>query len=286
LQSTGNPGQAILNFAVLNGLLSSNVVLAQRLEAAETANTAAMARSMVDALPEATHEPFAGGIAVFAGVHSPMTRAVGIGMAGPVQREELSRMEAFFRDRGSGCRVDLCPMADASAIAFFQARPYRVAEFNNVLVRSLDQNEPFEARSGVQAVQPEEIDDWSRIIIEALVGSDNLNEETVNLMTATCKSQQCWLAGEPGNQVGGAAMGVLGNVALFFGDAVRSSARRAGWHTVLIRTRLAAAQKQGCELAMAWVLPGSVSHRNYERLGFQLAYTGVSLTREFDEPRN
>ena len=80
-------------------------------------------------------------------------------------------------------------------------------------------------------------------------------------------------------------MGVQGSTALFFGDAVLPVARRAGWHTALIKTRLAEAQKQDCDLAMASVLPGSVSHRNYERLGFQLAYMRVNVTREFDGTR-
>jgi hypothetical protein len=63
-----------------------------------------------------------------------MTHAVGIGMASPVSEGELIRMEAFLRNRGSACTVDLCPMADASVLAFFQTRSYRLLEFNNVVV--------------------------------------------------------------------------------------------------------------------------------------------------------
>jgi hypothetical protein len=32
---------------------------------------------------------------------------------------------------------------------------------------------------------------------------------------------------------------------------------------------------------MVSVLPGSLSHRNYERAGFELIYTRVNLQREF-----
>jgi hypothetical protein len=47
----------------------------------------------------------------------------------------------------------------------------------------------------------------------------------------------------------------------------------------LIRQRLEAAAAQGCDLATASVLPGSVSHRNYERAGFQLVYARVMVSR-------
>lgn len=40
-----------------------------------------------------------------------------------------------------------------------------------------------------------------------------------------------------------------------------------------------AAARAGCDLAMASVLPGSGSHRNYERGGFQLVYMRVNVSR-------
>ena len=66
-------------------------------------------------------------------------------------------------------------------------------------------------------------------------------------------------------------MGIASGVALFYGDATLPSARRKGWQSKLIRARLHAAQREGCDLAVACVLPGSGSHRNYEREGFGLA---------------
>ena len=76
-------------------------------------------------------------------------------------------------------------------------------------------------------------------------------------------------------------MGIRDATALFYGDATLPSARRQGWQSAFIRCRLAAAQQQGSDLAMASVLPGSGSNRNYERAGFQLIYMRVNLMREF-----
>ena len=46
-------------------------------------------------------ENIAGGIAVFAGVDSPITQAVGIGLDGPVTEAELDRLEDFYLSRGA-----------------------------------------------------------------------------------------------------------------------------------------------------------------------------------------
>lgn len=78
-------------------------------------------------------------------------------------------------------------------------------------------------------------------------------------------------------------MAVQEEVALFTGDAILKPARRQGWQARLIRERLAAAQRLGCQLASTTVLPGSASHRNYERAGFQLIYMRVNVMRTFEE---
>jgi hypothetical protein len=75
-------------------------------------------------------------------------------------------------------------------------------------------------------------------------------------------------------------MGEHNGVALLYGDATVPQARGRSWQNALITARLAAAQKLGCDLAAASVLPGSSSHRNYERAGFQLLYMRVNLTNE------
>ena len=45
----------------------------------------------------------------------------------------------------------------------------------------------------------------------------------------------------------------------------------------MVEARLNEGLAQGCELATASTLPGSGSQRNYERLGFEVAYTRVTF---------
>lgn len=265
------------------------------MEAAEAANVTAVARMAAGSIAVAIEE-FAGGAAVFAGVASPMTHALGIGMRGAVQAGEMERMERFFWDRGSACLMDLCPLADPSVIAFIESRPYRVVEFNNVLARRILPDEGFGPAVGVQGVAEPDVGMWARVVSEGFAEYMPVTEEMVRMMTTACQANQCWLAWDESAGLGaaksvqverapvaGAAMNVQNRVALFSGDASLLSARRKGWQAALIRARLAAAQAQACEIAMATVLPGSASHRNYERAGFELVYMRVNLMREKPE---
>jgi GNAT superfamily N-acetyltransferase len=261
---------------------SADRALAARLEAADAAIAVAMAKAAQETVPNAAFEPVAGGTAMFGGVGSPMTHAMGIGMTGPVPSEEMERLEQFFRDRGSASLIDLCPMADPSVVAFVQSRPYRVIEFNNVLARRIDRDEVFALAPGVRLISEDEAAIWARVVSEGFSEAMPVSEEMLAMMMAPAKVCQCWLAGEPPGEAG-AAMIVQNGVALLTGDATVPSGRGKGWQAALIRERLAAAQRQGCELAMTTVLPGSVSHRNYERAGFQLIYMRVNLMRELQE---
>ncbi len=259
---------------------SADRILAARLEGAEAANALEMARLASAAVPEIAFESIAGGTAVFAGTDSPMTHASGIGMSGRVSEDEMERLEAFYHEQGSSCALDLCSMADDSAIAFVQSRRYRILEFNNVLARRIGSEEVFERRPSLRLASSDEKLLWSRVVSQGFAEGMPISEWQVSTMASMCRNAQCWIADET-EPVGGAAVSFQDRVALFFGDAVMAGARRKGWQSSLITARLGSAQEERCDLATVSVLPGSISHRNYERAGFQLIYTRVSLLREF-----
>src|ERR1035438_5069971 len=71
--------------------------LARRLEAAEATN----ARGCTASPPGAAFLDIAGGCAIFVGVDSPLTQAVGLGLNGPVFEAEVDALEAFFRTRNA-----------------------------------------------------------------------------------------------------------------------------------------------------------------------------------------
>src|SRR5712691_2058958 len=59
----------------------------------------------------------AGGQAVYAGVESPLTQAVGLGLHGPVMDADVDAMEEFYRSRGAPVNIEVCPLADASLLS-------------------------------------------------------------------------------------------------------------------------------------------------------------------------
>ncbi len=209
-----------------------------------------------------------------------MTHAVGVGMQRAVPEAELERMEAFFRDRNSACLLDLCPMVDNTVLAFVQSRPYRFLECNNVLARGILPDENFPVQERIRETEPGEEDLFARLVLRGFSEYMPYSEEIVAAMTSTLGASRSWIAIDSEPEAG-AAMGIRSGVALLYGDATLVGGRRKGWQSGLIQSRLRAAQREGCDLAIVSVLPGSASHRNYERAGFQLIYTRMNLTREF-----
>jgi ribosomal protein S18 acetylase RimI-like enzyme len=57
--------------------------------------------------------------------------------------------------------------------------------------------------------------------------------------------------------------------------------RGRGLQTALLRARLAAAAEAGCEYAVVVTQGGTPSQRNCERLGFRVAYSKVTVIKNF-----
>ncbi|MBN9659294.1 MAG: GNAT family N-acetyltransferase [Acidobacteria bacterium] len=262
---------------------TADLTLARRTEAAEAANGFALVGKARPGSLEAI--PVAGGCAVFAGVGSPMTHALGIGMAGSVSSEEFDRMEEFFRSRGSASLIDLCPLADASVVEQVMGRGYRIIEFNNLMLRPVDSSNAdyvVPAPLGVTVTAGDRYAEWCRLVMRGFGGVVDMPEDAVEVlmnMTSVGDSFFGEIAGEP---KGAAAMAIHNRMAMLFGDSTLAEARGQGLQTALIRHRVALAARAGCDYAMACVVPGTASHRNYERCGFRLFYMRVNVQRDLD----
>lgn len=250
------------------------MALATRLESAEAANGFAMAA----ATPGAESEAALGGCAIFAGVGNPLTHTLGAGMdPSKSSPAEFDRMEQFYFDRGSDCLIDLCPMAGPGTIEEITRRGYQVIEFNNVMARPLLVHDAsYQAPASLEVREIERADTavWGHTVARGFTGLDDPPEEMTSLMASICDVGQAFLA-----TGGGAAMAIRNGVAMLFGDATVPEGRNKGVQSALIRARMARAAAAGAEFAVACVLPGSGSHRNYERAGFQLVYMRVNLKR-------
>ena len=204
---------------------------------------------------------------------------MGIGLDGPVTGLEIDRLESFYRSRGAKVSVELCPLANPGILDMLGERGYRVTEFNNVLVRRLAGCQ-IVLTPHVRRVLPDETDMWSHTVGRGFFETQELTTEEMDVGRAICAmpGALCYLAvTESGELAGGAAAAVYSGLAALFADSTIALYRRCGLHRELIAARLNEALAQGCDLATAATLPGSGSQRNYERMGFEVAYTRVTL---------
>ena len=66
-------------------------------------------------------------------------------------------------------------------------------------------------------------------------------------------------------------------VAGLFGAGTRAQYRRRGVQSAMLQRRLEDAAEAGCDVAIVTTLPGSDSHRNVARRGFELMYTKINM---------
>jgi GNAT superfamily N-acetyltransferase len=251
----------------------ADAALARRLEAAEAANAKGCAG------PDTAILEAGGGCVVFAGADSPLTQVVGMGLVGPVSPAQLDAVENFLRGRGAKVTIDLCPLADPGFIEELGRRGYRPVEFNNVLVKRLAAT-PIVLTPRVRRALAGEDDLWSFAVGRGFFELDDLTggEMDVGRHIFAMRGALCYLAvAETCEPAGGGALVIRDGLATLFADATIPRFRRQGLHGELIAARLNEAMARGCDLASASTQPGSSSQRNYERLGFEVAYTKVML---------
>lgn len=255
--------------------------LARRLEFAEAIDAAecAEAACKVDAECSPAVEGIAGGILTFCGAVSPLTHALGLAMHGPLTETDLDGIEAFFRSRGAPVVVDICPHADPSLRELVSGRGYRISEMNNVLVRRLNSSESWPDDPRIRVAPASDSAIYARTTATGFFGREHITAEEYKIgeILFQMKCSTPLLALVDGATVGACGMSVRNGVASFFGDATLSAHRRGGVQSALIGARLRLAAEAGCEFATAGTQPGSPSQRNYQRLGFEVAYTRVTM---------
>lgn len=257
-------------------MIFADQALARRLEAAEAANTRGCAAPEEAAVLEA-----AGGWAIFAGADSPLTQAVGIGLDGPVRGADLEAIESFLSGRGARVSLDVCPLAHPTLLEALADRGYHATEFNNVLVKPLAGGEVVFTPRVRRAVEGE-ADLWSYTVGRGFFEQTELTTAEMDVGRAifTMPEALCYLTSADGGQpAGGGAASVRDGLMVLFADSTIEAYRRRGLHRESIAARLNEALARGCDLATASTAPGGGSQRNYERMGFQVVYTKVTMVR-------
>ncbi len=225
----------------------------------------------------------AGGIAVFVGPGSLLNQAAGMGFSGPVLVHDVERVERFFGDRGEQPRMLVVPLAHPTLVESLSLRGWVPDGFENVLVRELSADEPFDAaEDGVEVyevVTESERDDWALLVATGFSAPLTPPAEQLVLadIVAHRPGPRLFYARVNGALAGTGELVVADGVGWLSADTTMPAFRRRGVQQALQRHRLRVAAEEGCKIAVSEAQPGSGSQRNMERLGFRVAYTQFDM---------
>ncbi len=223
-----------------------------------------------------TEIAFAGGIAVFAGVDSPLSKVVGC--SEPIQAADLDTLHEFYDAHGSRFEIEVSPLADPTLIACLEARGY---EWNMTEVALVRPNEPEEEGASPPDL-PEGIDRIERLpefggeraarVLASFGLAPEPPSELLLEVGRTSLSQSGtvgWVAVSGGQDVACACHAVEdGGIASLFGAATSPEFRGRGIQRAMIEDRVAEIATTTAEWVVLVAGAGTTSERNAIRAGF------------------
>lgn len=259
--------------------------LTRRFERATVEDLIAFTASARDAgiYPSAETLRLGGGAALWLSEGNVVNGAIGLGMNGPVEREEVAALVAFFGGHGMPAKVDVCPLADPSLLRWLAEERFVATDFEMVLYQPLPAACAAEPAAGVSvriASRPEERELWGDLeargfLDERVSEADRALARALALRPDALPFLGQW-KGEP------CATGMLvmrDGLAMFNGDSTLPAYRGRGIQSALLAARLRHASEAGCDLALIEAAAGGISVRNQQRAGFRVAYNRVTLER-------
>jgi hypothetical protein len=264
--------------------------LARRFESAEEMPQVHHAYVAQKLQPEigAAVAQIAGGHMIFAGLGSPIGRAVGMGFSAPVTENDFDQLENFYYSRKAPAQLDYTPLTDMTLLEIARKRGYQIAELNQVLARKLDPQETFvKDVSGfhIRASRPDEALNFAAVVRESFfpdggepAGFDEMIAPMFAFPGAITLVTEC-----DGKIVATGAGLVIPDhkIVALHGAGTLKPYRGRGLQTAMLGRRLALAAHAGCEYAVIVTQGGSTSQRNAERSGFSVVYSKATLIKDY-----
>jgi ribosomal protein S18 acetylase RimI-like enzyme len=264
---------------------------ARRLESCEEMPQVMYARVFQKTRPAigAAEEEVCGGHMIFAGLGSPIGRATGVGLDRPFTVGDLDRIEEFYRAHKAPSQVDLCPLHEPAVFELFKERGYGIAELNNVLFRELDAQEKFPPPPAECEIRPSRRDEaeTAGAIVESAFFPAGAPEAYRGLIAPFYQIDGAlpFIASVAGRLVACGTGLVIPQHKIFAlcGAGTLAEYRGRGLQTALLHARMASAVRAGCEYAVVVTQGGTTSQRNAERLGFRVAYSKVTVIKQWEK---
>ena len=275
-------------------MLFASTSLAARIERAEARLVGDAAAAAVRRRPHSRcfATALAGGVAAYTAPGSPLNKVAGLGFAGQPDPVALDAVERAYAERGVPVQVELASLAEPGIAALLTRRGYVVVNFENVLGLRLP-IQPQPLPQGIIVTQSTESEraSWLALMIEGFAAPDRQGvpshesfprEELERVMDDMAQAEgfSRYLATRGGEPAGGASQRLFEGIAQLCGAATLPEHRRRGVQTALLAVRLLVASRAGCDAAVVTTQPGSKSHENVQRQGFELLYTRAILVRQ------
>jgi hypothetical protein len=265
-----------------------DTTLARRMEAAEDTPQIEIARVLQRKHPEIGADilEIAGGHAVFAGLNSPVGRAIGLGLDGSVAAAQLDEVEMFYKQHNAPSQVDITPITHGSLLELLKTRGYVMTELNNVMARRLGPHERFEENApgcDFRACGPEDIDLWTHTMLCGFFAEDQIPAGWDKLVAPMAQVPNglpmiVWADGKPVACCGG-IIAHEHRMVMLGGTSTLPAYRGRRIQTAAIGRRLNRAIAEGCDLAVVVTLGNTTSQRNAERMGFSVAYSKATVVK-------
>jgi hypothetical protein len=230
----------------------------------------------------------AGGCLAFSGTDVPLTRAIGVGTAGPVSEEEVDRVESFYKSRNSDVRIVVSERTNSSLPVMLRSRGYKADDFlQNWWLRL--ESFPTPALSPDIEIVPanmNQAETWVRTVAAGFAEENSpIDENEIPpraLDTFYClgfaDGAEPFFAIHNGEIAGGGVLHVTGETASIRTTSCRILHRKKGIQRALLAHRLRAAEKAGCRFAFSSTDAPGPSSRNLQRFGFNTLSKSFTLS--------
>lgn len=237
--------------------------------------------------------PLAGGSAARGEPGSWINNAVGAGLDGPIDDDELDSVIEWYTSKGIEPRLEVCPFVHESLLTALERRGFSARAFENVFFRELDGSAVGPVHALPPGVRIGRVDpgdaamvrEYGLAVVSGFFPPDVAPREAdleVSARSLRHPRTCAYAAWVDGKLVGGGAMevgGEGGEVAALFGLSVLPEHRRRGIQGALIAARLNEAARRGARIATIGSRPGVATERNVRRMGFTLAYTKLVMAK-------
>ena len=239
--------------------------------------TAAMAVRNPEA--EVAYDEVAGGFLAFSGSDVPLTRAIGVGTAGPINHGDITSVETFFRSRNSPVSIVMSERTDPSLQNLLASRGYQASDHlqNWWLELDVAPNKTIPSEIQVAPASTDESELWVRTVAAGFLETQSPVEDSelpskmldIFYCLGFANGAQPFLARWNGIVAGGGVLHISDGTAQIRTASCRFTHRRMGVQTAVLRARLDAALRAGCRLAFSSTDGDGPSARNLARFGFK-----------------